>query len=311
MAGKKQMLLIVNPKSGKEKVRNRLLEILDVFIKAGYQVQVYITQEALDAKQAVIRYGARKELIVCCGGDGTLNETVCGLMELPRPVTLGYIPSGSTNDFASSLKLPRKMGTAALGAALGEPFAIDVGRFCGERYFVYVAGFGAFTEVSYLTPQDKKNILGHQAYLLEGVKSLAGMKAYRQRVVWDEGELEGEFIFGMVTNTMSVGGFKGLVNQDVALDDGRFEVLLIRMPKSPKEFSTVVSGLLVRDDSDNDWVYKFKTRSIHFESPEPVDWVLDGEFGGSRTVVDVENLQRQVIIRRGGTKKPRSSTEKC
>ena len=139
-------------------------------------MQVHVTQKAMDAKEAVLCCGGRKDLIVCTGGDGTLNETICGVLELPKKVTLGYIPAGSTNDFAASLKIPRQMLAAARAAALGEPYAVDVGLFCQERYFVYVAGFGAFTEVSYLTPQDKKNILGHQAYMLESVRSLASLR---------------------------------------------------------------------------------------------------------------------------------------
>ena len=296
MSKSKQMLLIINPRSGREKIRLKLLDILDTYTGAGYQVQVYVTQKALDARAAVLKYGARKDLIVCSGGDGTLNEVISGMMELPKPVMLGYIPAGSTNDFASSLRLPRQMLPAAVNAACGVPYAIDIGRFCEGRYFVYVAGFGAFTEVSYLTPQDKKNLLGHQAYILEGVKSLASIKSYPMKITTPDETLEGEFIYGMVTNTISVGGFKGLVNQDVALNDGLFEVLLIRTPKTPLELSGIVTGLLMKEEEKSELVYKFKTSRLHIEAQEPVDWVLDGEFGGSRTEVSVENLPRQIEI---------------
>lgn len=298
MAKKKRMLLIINPRSGKGQIRTRLLDILDIFIKAGYQVQVHVTQKAMDAKMAVKQYGGGKDLVVCTGGDGTLNETICGLLELSKNVQLGYIPSGSTNDFATSLKIPRQMLVAARAVVSGEPFAVDVGKFCGERYFVYVAGFGAFTEVSYLTPQDKKNILGHQAYMLEGVRSLASLKSYEMRVEWDDNYLEGEFIFGVVTNTISVGGIKGLVGQNVELNDGYFEVLLIRKPKNPTDFTNLVTGLIQREEKDNPLVYKFKTKAIRFRSEEPVDWVLDGEFGGTKTEVFVENLNKRLEIRR-------------
>lgn len=298
MARKKKMLLIINPRSGKGKIKNHLLDILNLFAEAGYQIQVHITQCAMDASDAVIREGNKKDLIVCSGGDGTLNETITGMMHLKKQPLLGYIPAGSTNDFASSLKLPGKLLTAAQVAASGEPYPIDIGEFCGERYFIYVAGFGAFTEVSYLTPQDKKNLLGHQAYVLESVKGLASIKSYPMRVECEELELEGEFIFGMVTNTIRVGGFKGLVNQKVALNDGMFEVLLIRTPKTPVEFREIVSGLLLKEE-ESGLVYKFKTRSIRFISEKPVDWVLDGEFGGSRSEVQVDNLCRRVNIRCG------------
>lgn len=293
----KQMLFIINPRSGRAQIKNRLLDILDIFAKADFQVQVHITQRALDAKETVIQEGRGKDLIVCSGGDGTLNETISGMMELRHCPQLGYIPAGSTNDFASSLRIPRQMRAAAQVAAEGMAYPIDIGQFCGERYFVYVAGFGAFTEVSYLTSQDKKNLLGHQAYVLEGVKSLTSIKSYHMKVTGEETEIEGEFIFGMITNTISVGGFKGLVNQHVALNDGLFEVLLIRTPRTPMELSNIVSGLLLKEEH-NDLVYKFKTKSLKLEADEPVDWVLDGEFGGSHTEVYVENLYRRMEIRR-------------
>lgn len=298
MSEKRQMLLVINPRSGKGQLRSRLLEILDIFIKAGYQVQVHITQASKDAMEAVVREGAGKDLIVCSGGDGTLNETISGMMQLENPPQLGYIPAGSTNDFATSLHIPRQMLGAAEAAAVGEPYPIDIGCFCKNRYFVYVAGFGAFTEVSYLTPQDRKNVLGHQAYMLEGVKSLASIKSYPMKVSWEDNSLEGEFIFGMVTNTISVGGFKGLVNQKVALNDGLFEVLLIRTPKTPMELSNIVSDLFLREEQGSELVYKFKAKSLQIHSEEPVDWVLDGEFGGSRTDVEVENLCCRMEIRR-------------
>lgn len=296
MAKKKQLLLIINPRSGREKIRLKLLDILDAYTGAGYQVQVHVTQKALDARDAVMKFGAKKDLIVCSGGDGTLNEVISGMMELAKPVTLGYIPAGSTNDFASSLKLPKQMMPAALNAVNGTPWAIDIGSFCEDRYFVYVAGFGAFTEVSYLTPQDKKNLLGHQAYILEGVKSLASIKSYYMKITCTEETIEGEFIYGMVTNTVSVGGFKGLVNQNVALNDGLFEVLLIRTPKTPLELSSIVTGLLMREEEKSDLVYKFKASELQIQAQEPIDWVLDGEFGGSRMEVSIRNLPQQIEI---------------
>lgn len=298
MARKKRMLLIVNPRSGKEKVRNRLLDLVDVFIKEQYQVQIYITQCPLDAANAVLTDGKGKDLIVCSGGDGTLNEVIGGMMRLEKPPLLGYIPSGSTNDFASSLKLPKNMIAAAQIAASGVASAIDIGSFCENAYFVYVAGFGAFTEVSYLTPQDKKNVLGHQAYMLEGLKCLSAMKSYRMRVVYDQGEITGDFIFGLITNTVSVGGFKGLINQKVELDDGVFEVLLVRRPKTALEFSNIVSTILLKGEQHSDMVCKYQTACLDIESEEPVDWVLDGEFGGRHRIVHVENLHRQIRIRK-------------
>lgn len=302
----KTMLFIINPRAGREQIRGKLLEILDLFSGAGYQVQVHVTQEPKDATQIVRQYGRDVQLVVCSGGDGTLNEVISGLIELEQPPFLGYIPAGSTNDYASSLQIPKSMMEAAQNILSGQPYPIDVGSFCGELYFIYIAAFGAFTEVSYQTPQDKKNLLGHQAYVLEGVKSLAALKTYTMKVEWEDQVLEEEFVFGMVTNTISVGGFKGLVTQSVALNDGEFEVLLIRKPRTPKDLSNIISYMFLKEEP-NDYVYKFKARELKITSQAPVDWVLDGEFGGSRTEVTILNLQGRMQILRSGKEALQSS----
>lgn len=291
----KKMLFIVNPRSGREQIKTRLLEILDLFSKNGYQVQVHITQSPKDATAIAAQYGGEHDLVVCSGGDGTLNEVLCGLVNIDNPPLIGYIPAGSTNDYASSLQIPRDMMEAAETAAGGMPFAIDVGQFGQNQHFVYIAAFGAFTEVSYQTSQDKKNILGHQAYILEGVKSLAALKTYPMKVEWEDQVLEEEFVFGMVTNTISVGGFKGLVTQSVALNDGEFEVLLIRRPRTPLDLSNIISYMFLKEEP-NDYVFKFKTKQLKFTAKAPVDWVLDGEFGGSWEEVEIVNLKERMSI---------------
>ena len=294
----KRLLFIINPCSGKGRIRNKLLSVLDIFAKRGYRVETYVTQEALDARRKAITRGRSADLIVCSGGDGTLNEVVSGMMELKRLPVLGYIPAGSTNDYAVSLGLPRRIENAARLAAEGKASPVDVGKFGDDRYFVYIAAFGAFTEVSYLTPQDKKNLLGHQAYMLEAVKSLMDIRGRQMKITWEEGELEGEFLFGMVTNTTSVGGFKGLVSRDVALDDGWFEALFIRMPKNPLDLSGIVSYLFLKEE-DNAFVYRFKTRKLKIAAAEDVDWALEGEPGGKKREVEIENLEKRLYIVRG------------
>ena len=194
------------------------------------------------------------------------------------------------------------MIAAAHLAVEGEAYPVDIGSFCGDRNFVYIAAFGAFTEVSYLTPQDKKNMLGHQAYMLESVRSLTSIKSYRLRVESEEITLEGEFIFGMVTNTISVGGFKGLVTQNVALNDGEFEVLLIRTPRTPLDLSNIVNYMFLKEEP-NEYVHKFRTKALTVIPEEPVDWVLDGEFGGTRMETQIINLQKQIRIMRNPSKK--------
>lgn len=297
-----KLLFIFNPRSGKAQIKYKLMDILDIFVKGGYQVEVFVTQKPLDARNVAAERGASADLIVCSGGDGTLNEIISGMMCLEYIPRLGYIPAGSTNDFAASLKIPKDMAAAARAAIYGEIYPVDIGRFCEDRYFVYIAAFGAFTEVAYLTPQDKKNLLGHQAYMFESVKSLASIKPYRMKIECEELTLEGEFIFGMVTNTVSVGGFKGLVAQDVALNDGEFEVLLVTMPKTPLDLSNIISYMFLKEEQ-NEYVHKFRTRALRIMPEESIDWVLDGEFGGSRDHVEIVNLQKQIQIMRNPAKK--------
>lgn len=296
----KNMLFIINPRSGREQIRRHLVDILDIFVKADYQVEVYLTQSTGDAKRAVMEKCHSRDLLVCSGGDGTLNEVISGMMCLEQKVPLGYIPAGSTNDFAASLRIPKTMTEAAKAIVEGTLYPLDVGRFCDDRYFMYVAGFGAFTEVSYLTSQEKKNILGHQAYLLEGVKSLASIKPYTMKIISGDEVLEGDFLFGIVTNSISVGGFKGLVSQNVALNDGLFEVLLIRMPKTALDLSNALATLVDRNEKEqkSELVYKFKTDKLRMISKEPIDWVLDGEFGGRRGEVYIENIPGAASIKR-------------
>lgn len=295
----KKMLFIFNPRSGRERLRTKLLDILDLFVKAGYEVTVHVTQSAGDAQKQVEKKGGGVELLVCSGGDGTLNEVVSGMMAWSREKRpqLGYIPAGSTNDFAASLDLPKNMLRAAAIAVAGRPFAIDVGKFGDGRYFVYVAAFGAFTEVSYKTPQETKNVLGHQAYMLEAVKRIAGLKSYRMKFFWDDQELEEDFILGMVTNTISIGGFKGLVQPKVALNDGEFEVMLVRKPRTPKDIQSIVS-CLINKDAENDCVYMFRTSNLRMESEEIVDWTLDGEYGGGVKEICIENLREEIVVKR-------------
>ena len=228
-----KLLLIVNPTAGKARAKDNLLGIVDTLNKGGWQVEVHVTQSRLDAMETAAARGGDVDLLVCSGGDGTLSETISGMMRLKHPPRLGYIPAGSTNDFASSLGIPKRVLDAARNVVEGTPVPVDIGQFCGRRNFVYVAGFGAFTEVSYMTPQEKKNLLGHQAYMIEGMKSLANIKSYHMKVESDEFSMEEDFIFGMVTNTTSVGGFKGLVARNVRWTTGCLRCFLSGLLRRP------------------------------------------------------------------------------
>lgn len=290
----KRLLFILNPRSGKGQIKNNLVDIIDIFIKHDYEVTVHITQDILDAEKTVIREAEHYDFLVCSGGDGTLNETVSGIMKRNERIPLGYIPAGSTNDFAFSLKIPKNMKKAAETAVSGRPFLCDVGLF-NDRYFNYVAAFGAFTEVSYATPQQMKNVLGHPAYILEGIKRIPSIKAAKMVVQYNGNQIEGEFIFGMITNSTSVGGFKNLIGKSVLMDDGMFEVTLIQKPKNPIEIQEIMSAFLMEGATSSNMV-TFKTSELAIISPEEVPWVLDGEFGGTPKEITVKNLQQAFTI---------------
>ncbi len=291
---KKKLLFIFNPCSGKGQIKNKLMEVIDIMVKAGYEVTVHSTQDREDAMQKVKSEAKNYDLVICSGGDGTLDEAVTGMMQSEKKVPLGYIPAGSTNDFANSLKIPKDIVKAAHVAVEGRKFPVDVGYFNGDS-FIYIAAFGLFTDVSYQTSQELKNVLGHAAYILEGAKRLHNITSYKMRVEYDGNIIEDEFAYGMITNSVSVGGFKKLTGKNVLLDDGLFEVTLIRMPKNPVEWNEILSCLAnLKDDSD--LIYTFKTDSVKFLPEDVIPWTLDGEFGGEHKNVIVKNVHQALEI---------------
>ncbi len=290
----KRLLFIYNPLAGKSQIKNYLSDIIDIFVKANYEVTVRPTQEKHDAYITISEIGNDFNLIVTSGGDGTLNETISGLMQLNDRPRLGYIPAGTTNDFASSLGLSKIMTEAAETIVKGENFFCDIGSF-NERFFTYIAAFGAFTEVAYQTPQQTKNMLGQLAYVLEGLKSLKSIKAYHMKVEYDGNVIEDDFIFGMVSNSMSVGGFKGKGELGIVLDDGLFEAALIKMPKSAIELQATINALL-KLEFDCEYIYFFRSAKIDISCEDSVSWTLDGEFGGNVTDVTIKNQNKAICI---------------
>lgn len=295
----KRLLLIYNSSAGRQRAKTMLPDILDISAREGYMTTVIPTQSRGDASRAASALGAGFDRVVCCGGDGTLNETVSGLMMVPedlRPV-LGYIPTGTTNDFSRNISLPRGTERMAETACGGVPRAIDVGR-AGSRWFTYVAAFGLFTDVSYNTPQNAKNMLGHTAYLIEGASRLASIQSYHMKVEWDGETIEDEFIYGMVGNTVSVGGLLNLPKSMVKLDDGMFEVLLVRTPKNPMDYQNVIHALVNQKietaEDESAQVICFPAGRITFICDAAVPWTLDGEFGGEHDSLQIEN-HRQVV----------------
>ncbi|MFR8032401.1 MAG: diacylglycerol/lipid kinase family protein [Lachnospiraceae bacterium] len=290
----KKMLFIFNPHAGKAKIKTSLAGIIDTFNKGGYEVVTYASQYPMHAKELTLQAEDKYDAIVCCGGDGTLNETVTGIMELNHKPYLGYIPAGSTNDFAASIGLPKDMIRCAKKILSGKAFDCDIGKF-NDRYFTYVAAFGAFTEVPYITSQRSKNVFGHQAYVLEAVKQMNNIKSSHMVFRYEDKVIEDDFLFGMISNATSIGGFKGLPGKNVELNDGRFEVMLVRDTKNPLDFPAILTSIFLRNP-DPKYIHTFKTSRVEIVSSEPVNWVLDGEFGGNCSKVEIEICHKAISI---------------
>ena len=294
----KKLLYIYNPHAGKGMANKWLGQALDCFTRAGWLVTAYPTQGRDDARRIAAEVGGTFDRVVCCGGDGTLHETVSGLMELPERPPVGYLPTGTTNDFARNLHLPRSVGAKMETAAAGVPRAVDLGRFNGAP-FLYVAAFGAFTDVSYDTPQSFKNVFGHLAYVLEGATRLASLPRYRLRVEHDGGIEEGEFLYGMVSNTVSVGGFRSADAKAVKLDDGMFETVLIRFPQNAAQLQSILAALVQMSPTPGGAVTVFQTTHLTIQCAQEMAWTLDGEFGGAPREARIEVLPRAVEIVHG------------
>ena len=297
----KKIVFVLNPHSGKALIKNALLKIIQVFSEAGYDVTVYPTKAPLDGYEYLKKREGQYDVLVCSGGDGTLNEVVRAVLEYQgdKP-PIGYIPSGSTNDFANSLFMPKSMTDAASMIMEEKLYHCDIGRF-NNQSFTYIAAFGLFTDVAYQTDQDLKNILGHVAYLLEGVKRLFDIKSYHMRIESEELTVEDDFIFGMITNSRSVGGFKNLTGKNVDMNDGLFEVTMITRPKNPLELQEIMTAMLTAEDN-TDLIHSFKSARVTITSEEPVPWTLDGEYGGSHTQIEIENCHEALNLYLKSTK---------
>ncbi len=291
----KKLLFVINPYAGMRKASKVLAEILAEFNRADFDVRVYVTACQGDAVQAVEKLSAGMDLVVCCGGDGTFNETITGLMNAGREIPVGYIPAGSTNDFATSLRLSSDCVEAAKQIVAGTANLYDAGRF-GDRYFSYVASFGAFTKASYSTPQNVKNLLGHVAYVLEGMQELSQIRKLHVKLTLDGEEvLEDDYLFGAVCNSTSVGGIMTLDPNQVDLADGKFEVLLVRAPKTLQEFSECL--LAVQKQQYNSAMMTFRTASrITVEADPEMPWTLDGEKEEGHETVEIRNLHKAIRI---------------
>ncbi len=273
----KNLLLILNPTSGKMAGKRYLAEVLEKFCRADYVPMTFVTTGPGHATRLAEQYGGQMDLVVCLGGDGTFNEVVSGLIKGGHTTPMGYIPCGSTNDFASSIGLKKSVPAAVDAILEGKPHTYDIGRF-GDRYFSYVASFGIFTRASYATPQDVKNALGHLAYVLEGVKELSNIQSHHVRLEVDGMVLEDDYLFGAVSNCLTVGGILALNPERVDLSDGKLELLLVKMPRNPVELSDCIRAL-VEQKYDSDCITFLSGKEFVVTAPPEMEWSLDGEWG--------------------------------
>ena len=291
----KKLFLIINPRAGMGRIRNSLLNVIQILSEAGYEITAKPTTQRFDATKIAANIDGSYDAVVCCGGDGTLNETITGLMQNKNNLTLGYIPSGTLNEWASGLHIPKNNLKAAKVITENNPLPIDVGRF-NDRFFAYTASFGAFTETSYSTPQDVKNLFGQLAYVFEGIKSLSNIKPISLEFYADEKVYSGDYIFGAITNSLSVGGVVKFDEEKIKMNDGLFEILLIKKPNNLKDLQTILDAILRKDLEGKKNIEFFKASNIKIISSCEIDWTLDGEHAVSGTETIVQNIQNRINL---------------
>ncbi len=291
---RRKMLFIYNPNAGRGRIRTKLSQILEIILKTEYEIVIYPTRQKMDAREIAKEYATNNkcDAIVCSGGDGTLNEVVGGLMEVGCSLPVGYIPSGTTNDFGYSLNIPKDMEKAAEIIVKGATLLCDVGSM-NNSYFTYTAAFGLFTDVSYDTPQNFKNVLGRMAYILSGISKLHSVKVYHLRIEHEDEVVEDDFIYGMLANSNSIGGFRGITGSQVLLDDGLFELFLIRRPHNLVELSGIINDLM-HNVITGKHIYYHRVHSVKIISECDMPWSLDGEYGGTTTEANIV-IHKQAI----------------
>ncbi len=292
----KKLMLIVNPSAGRGGYRYYFGEAMKTLADGGFRTELFFTGGPEDATEFARAYAAEFDAVACIGGDGTLSEVIGGLMKIPNPPPIGYIPMGTTNDVASTIGLPKN---DTIGAARriveGTPHPFDVGGFGKDRYFAYIAAFGAFTEVSYATPQDQKRALGHLAYVLQGAQQLGKIEKLPVRVEYDDGVFEGELVYGSMSNSTSVAGIVRLPDEMVSLGDGMSELVLVQDPGTIDAYGEMITAVLTRS-FDSKYLKVIQTRHARFIFDRPVAWTRDGEDGGKHRELELCNYHAPVRL---------------
>ena len=292
----KRLMLIVNPAAGRGGYKVNFAEALHTLDLGGYRTTLFFTSGRGEATEFAARHAGAFDTVACIGGDGTLSEVLAGLMQLDSPPPVGYMPMGTANDVATTLGLPKNDTVGAARRIVhGTAHPFDVGGFGDDKYFAYIAAFGAFTEVSYATPQEIKNALGHFAYILEGAKSLGKIQPIHVKITADGEAFEDDFLFGAVTNTISLGGVLKLDPDRVLLDDGMYELLLVKNPLNALEAQAMLSALMSQN-YDGPLVKMRRASDITFESSHSLSWTIDGEYGGSYSLTHIINNKNAVTL---------------
>lgn len=288
----KKLFLVANPKSGRARIKAELLQIVSVLTQGGYTVTVYPTSGPKDATRIIENLSGEYETVVCCGGDGTLNEVISGIIKNKNDYRLGYIPLGTLNEWSGGLHISKNITKAASDIITGKTMPLDIGYFDGS-YFAYTASFGAFTSASYSAPQDIKNAIGQTAYVFEALKGLSSIKPVHLKFDIDGQIIEDDFLFGAVSNSLSMGGVIKLEESMVQFDDGYFEVVLIKNPLNIYEFQSIVDGI-IKKDLNREQIYLLKAKNITVYGSEDTNWTLDGELGMGKPVLTIKNMNKAI-----------------
>lgn len=291
-----KVLTIINPTSGKGNIANYANEIKHNLEKQDMDVNIQLTKKGYNAKKIILENIEGQDLILICGGDGTFNEAVSAIMETGVQISIAYIPLGTTNDLARSLNMPIKDISITKKLLESKAKVLDIGKFNEDRYFTYIAAFGVMTDVSYKTSQKAKNKYGKIAYYLKAIKELIKIPTYKVKIKFDEEELEGEFIYGGISNSMSIAGFRWFNEEDVDLSDGKFEAIFIRKPKKLSGYFRLINDFRHKDYMVNrDFVY-FKASNIQIQTDKNVAWTIDGEYAGDMNFVEIENINKAIEL---------------